>query len=99
MKLAIHFRKRGHKFGAVTEADYEQMAETFIFGPMDSDTHDCIRSGGQDRLRFKHSNFYLGIEIIALRCVRTFFPVEPQVVARWGGAVKYQDRQCKRRFS
>ena len=98
MELAIHFRKHGHKFGAATETDYERLAEQFLFGIMDSDTQDCIRPDGIDRVRFKNSNRYLGVAIIAPGFVRTFFPVEAWHIAHYGGTVGYLAFECNRRF-
>jgi len=101
MERAIHFVKHGHKFGAATEEEYERMADAFLFGEMHADTSECtrppcVRSGLIDRLRFGSTSRHFGVACTQPEFLRTFYPVEPKVIARHGGAPGFFRYECAR---
>ena len=96
MERAIHFAKHGHKFGVRTEIDYEILVDAFMFGAMDTDTRECVRPGGVNRLRFRATNRHLGIACIHPAFVRTFYPVSASHVAYHGGSPRYFAYECGR---
>jgi hypothetical protein len=95
-ELEIHFKKHGHKFGAATKEEYERLADTFLFGPMDAHTRECIRPNGADRLRFDFARMHFGVASVAPAFVRTFYPVERRIVTRHGGPAGYFSYECAR---
>jgi pyocin large subunit-like protein len=96
MERALHFRKHGHKFGLQSEVDYEQMADSFMFGVLNRPTRECTRPNAADRVRFNHVNRHFGVACIAPEFVRTFYPVEQKKVARHGGPDQFFAFECGR---
>lgn len=93
-----HFVKHGSKFGAVDAAEYERMADMFVFGARAGDAQDCIRPYNGDRVRF---GFVTHFECVVRRvpvpeCVRTFYPVKATLIARHGGEAGYFADECAR---
>jgi len=43
---ADHLQKHRGEFGAITEVEYETMADEFLGGPRSRDTLECLRSDG-----------------------------------------------------
>lgn len=93
----IHFAKHGHKFAAVDPAEYEKMADEFMFG-VGPDVRDCIRPNNGDRVRFGIVTHLLGVSrrIPAPECVRTFYPVSPVLIRRHRGEAGYFAYECGR---
>jgi len=56
LERATHFVRHGAEFGCATEAEYEVLAEQFLFGPMEAHMRQCVRPKGNDRLRFRAIN-------------------------------------------
>lgn len=58
---ASHFKRHGHEFGAITEEEYEQLADAFMARALSPILQECIRimSPDQDRVRlhFDRGNF------------------------------------------
>lgn len=92
----IHFQKHGHKFGIATAADYEQLADAFLFGAMNASTGECIRPNAIDRLRFNNANRHFGVACMAPICVRSFYPVELMKINRHGGSAGFFSYECAR---
>lgn len=93
---AIHFKKHGHKFGAADETAYEQMADAFMFGAMSVDTRECLRPQ-RDRLRFEAVRTHFGVAATEPRdFIRTFYPVNPDLIRRRGGNVGFFAYECGR---
>lgn len=94
----LHFTKHGHKFGARDAQEYEMLADTFMYGPLDQDTRECIRPGAIDRVRFGFGTHYEGVaRMIPLpEVIRTFYPVKQTAIARHGGESGYFDFECER---
>lgn len=92
----IHFAKHGSEFGAVDALDYERMADAFMTGPIDSNTHECIRPQGRDRLRFGFVTLWLGVACVAPVFIKTFHVVRLLAVASHGGSAGYFSWQCGR---
>jgi hypothetical protein len=89
-----HFQKHGHKFGLANEFDYEVMADTFMFGPMNSDTQECTRPTGRNcRLDFRAGHFASGY---APRIVITFYVVDAGRARRKGGMAGLFAYECGR---
>lgn len=88
--------KHGAKFGVTTEAEYEQMADAFMFDAMDADTRECVRPSLTDRLRFKAVNRHFGVACIQPAFVRTFYPVPPKRIAKRGGPEPFFAYECGR---
>lgn len=69
--LTKHFILHGWEFGAMTEAEYERLADNFLSGPKGTDTLECRRGNG-DRLRYNPVTNEFGV----LRrdgVIRTYF--------------------------
>jgi len=98
MELGIHFQKHGHKFGAQSAADYERIADAFMFGPMNADTRECTRPGNIDRLRHDFVTTYFGCVCTGANphFLRTFYPVDPRTLARHGGSARFFGFECAR---
>jgi len=98
MELNIHFHKHGRKFGIGTVAEYERMADAFMFGQMNADTRQCTRPSGKDRLRHNFANRYFGVACVNPAFVRTFYPVENYIIASHGGQQQFFAFECGRRI-
>ncbi len=92
----IHFVKHGHKFGAADALEYERMADQFMYGLLDIDTHECTRPNNVDYIRFGFGTHYEGIICMIRDVLRTFYPVEAIVIARHGGETNYFAHECSR---
>ena len=92
----IHFARHGHEFGAADPAEYEQLAETFMYGAMAATTHECTRPRGIDRIRFDFASYHEAVARIAPAFLKTFFIVRNKTVARHGGPVGYFAWDCGR---
>lgn len=91
-----HFAKHGHEFGAPDPARYEQMADTFMYGPIAATTHECTRPQGIDRIRFDFSSYHEAVACIAPAFLRTFFIARNKTVTRHGGPAAYFAWDCGR---
>lgn len=93
---ALHFQKYGHKFGATTEIQYEQMADAFMGQPMTITMRECIRPQGIDRLRFNIANDHFGAAIVASTIIKTFHIVPYFKIIRRGGKTAFFNYECAR---
>ena len=93
---AIHFLKHGHKFGAATELEYEQMADTFMTEPMTLTRRECIRPNGTDRLRFDIANNHFGVAVVASAIIKTYYVIKAFTIQHHGGKVAYFTFECGR---
>ena len=93
---AIHFTKHGHKFGLTNENAYEQMADLFMFGPMNADTRECTRPNGNDRLRCETVIRHFGVATIVPALVLTFYPLKASIIHNHGGINGYFTFECGR---
>ena len=55
LERATHFVRHGAEFGCATEAEYELLAEQFLFGPMDI-AHEAMRASQGERPASIQSN-------------------------------------------
>ena len=92
----LHFAKHGHEFGAADAAEYERMADAFMFDPINVDVWECIRTNRIDRLRFGYSSHRLGVASILPVFIRTFHLVGAVNIASHGGTRGYFRWQCGR---
>ena len=92
----IHFIKHGHKVSALDAVEYERMADLFIYGAMATDARECIRPNKIDRVRFGFITHLLGVACISPDFVRTFHPIRPTRIARYGGESGYFSFECSR---
>jgi hypothetical protein len=81
----IHFAKHGQKVGAADAAQYENMADAFMFGAMTLSMAECVRTD-TDRVRLNYLNRHFGVAQVAPEFVKTFYPVAQHTVAHHGGA-------------
>jgi hypothetical protein len=97
-ELAIHFARHGHKFGiaGLTEAQYEQMAETFMFGAVTADMSECTRPNRIDRLRSELVKKHFGVAMANSNVIRTFYPPEQRKIAKHGGMAGFHAYECGR---
>lgn len=61
---ATHFQKHGHKFGAATEEEYEQMADAFMVRALSPILQECIRHMSHqepDRVRLHFDDGHFGV--------------------------------------
>jgi pyocin large subunit-like protein len=89
-----HFLRHGHKFGAVDAAHYERMADAFVFGAMNADTHECNRPN-LDVVRMDFVTRHFGVGALPTT-VRTFYPIDAFSIAYRGGCPNYFAYQCGR---
>jgi hypothetical protein len=93
-KLTSHFLKHGHKFGARTEAEYEQMAEAFMSKPVTADIFECVSPHGRhDRNRLEGSTLYFGVAY-GLSTIYTFHPRTLHGVTSKGGPLQFVLAKC-----
>src|ERR1700678_1405893 len=85
MQRDIHFKRHGHEFGLTTAAEYEQLADAFMFGAMDADTHECVRPSGSLRDRMNFVTVHFGVAVIVRPALVTFYIPTPDTIARHGG--------------
>ena len=88
-----HFLKHGHKVGAANPVDYEDLADTFIFGPKDVFTFDCERKN-LDIVRLHFVDYRFAVGDLEQRIVRTFHPKEHHIVDYYGGPLAYLKYEC-----
>ena len=96
MELNLHFRKHGYKFGLSNAADYERMADTFMFGAMNADTQECMRPSGKRRCRLDFRARHFGVANVAPDFLLTFFPPTASMIAKHGGEAGYFTDECGR---
>ena len=96
MELKLHFRKHGYKFGLATAADYERMADAFMFGAMNADTQECVRPTGKRRCRLDFTAAHFGVANIAPSFLLTFFPPTVSMIAKHGGMNGFFTDECGR---
>jgi len=96
MKRDIHFQKHGHQFAALNAADYERMADEFMFGLMGLNTRECRRPNQGSRLRFNTSNRRFGGASIAPAFLKTFYIVAQGTINYHGGEMQYFGWECGR---
>jgi hypothetical protein len=97
MKRDIHFQKHGHEFAALDAADYERMADEFMFGAMDAHTRQCHRPLQGSRLRFSTWNRRFGTAAaVAPEFVKTYHIVAQGIVNSHGGDMAYFGWECGR---
>ena len=96
----LHFTKHGRKFRAADAAEYERMADNFMYGPLSLGTQECTRpvgpTGVQDKVRFDFGTRYEAIACVVSSFLRTFFPVEVRFIKRRGGEARYFAYECRR---
>ena len=95
-ELGIHFRKHGHEVGARTAAEYEQMADAFMLGAMNTDTQECLRGNRVKRCRLDFVTTHFGVALAATPVMLTFYPPRPDTIARYGGILGYFQHECGR---
>lgn|SRR5271166_3888711 len=98
MERDIHFRRHGHEFGVGTPDEYEQMADAFMFGAMDADTHECIQASKPRRNRMSFATLHFGVAVVAVppETLLTFYLPRPSTVARHGGVANLFADYCAR---
>lgn len=94
----LHFAKHGHEVGASDALEYERMADTFMFGAMAIEVHECVRLHGGDRIRFGFVTYRLGAVSTVPQFVRTFHIVRLPLTMRHGGTAGFFAWQCSRIF-
>jgi hypothetical protein len=92
----IHYAKHGHEFGAADPAEYERLAERFMFGARAATTRECIRPRGLDRIRFNFRSYHEAVARLDPVYLKTFFVVGKKTVARHGGPSGYFAWDCGR---
>lgn len=75
-------------------ADYERMADAFMFGAMNADTHECNRAN-LDIVRLDFVRRHFGVAALPVT-VWTFYPVDAFNIAYRGGPQDYLTYQCGR---
>ena len=92
----IHFARHGHEFGVDDPAEYEQLADSFMSGPMAASTRECTRPRRSDRIRFDFASYHEAVACVSPFFLRTFFIVRNKTVARHGGPAGYFAWDCGR---
>jgi len=94
MQRDIHFKRHGHEFAVATPDEYERLGDSFMFGVMNADTHECIRPNGNLRDRMDFVTVHFGVTVIARHELVTFYIPRPDTVARHGGVAKLFAHYC-----
>jgi pyocin large subunit-like protein len=74
--LTLHFHKHGLLLGAMTEADYLNMADQFLGGALGPGVTEGRRSSDKNLLRFNEAQQTFGI-LFPDRFIRTFYRFGP----------------------
>lgn len=75
--LTLKFTKHGALLGVNTEAEYLEMADTFLGGPRDVRTvAECTRASDKCLLRFNHGAQLFGV-LPTTQFIRTFYKFDP----------------------
>jgi hypothetical protein len=85
-----HFQRHGQAVGAIDAAEYERMADAFMFGAMNADTRECRRAN-LDYVRLDFVSEHFGVCALP-RLVRTFYPAGPFRVS----AQDFFNFECRR---
>ena len=95
---AIHFKKHGSGVGAVTELQYEQMADAFMTSALTLVMRECTRPNGTDRVRMNIANRHLGVAIVISGVLKTYYVVALHSIRGHGnGSVTaYFNYECTR---
>ena len=96
LERATHFVRHGAEFGCATEAEYEVLAEQFLFGPMEAHTRQCVRPKGNDRLRFRAIDRDFGVACVNPEFIRTFYRVRLLRIQRHGWPDAFFRYECAR---
>jgi hypothetical protein len=96
MERDIHFKRHGDEFGLATPDEYEQLADAFMFGVMDSDTHERMRPNGRLRNRMNFLTLHFGVAVVVNPALVTFYIPRPDTVTRHGGVAQLFDDYCSR---
>jgi pyocin large subunit-like protein len=94
MERDIHFRRHGHEFGVGTPDEYEQMADAFMFGPINADTHECIGPNGNRRKRMDYITVHFGAAVVRRNVLITFYIPTADTARRHGGAAQLFADYC-----
>ena len=78
LQLGDHFTKHRSDFGVSTEEEYQTLADTFLGGPRNADTEECIRARNGDILRYNRVTHEFGI-LTARGYIRTYYKLNPRV--------------------
>lgn len=70
--LEDHFLRHGPEFGAKTQEEYEQLADTFLGGPLPEGVRECYRNSNRDRLRYNPATNEFGA-VSPGGVIRTFY--------------------------
>lgn len=85
LQLGIHFHKHGHEFGLANAADYERMADAFMFGGMNANTQECIRPNRRRKCRLDFVAQHFGVSRIRPQIVVTFYVPGPGTIRKHRG--------------
>lgn len=96
MNRDIHFRRHGREFGATSPEEYESMADAFMFGPMDTDTHECVRPNRRLRNRMNFVTIHFGVGKVRDGILCTFYIPKRDTIARHGGVAQLFSDYCAR---
>jgi hypothetical protein len=96
LERATHFVRHGAEFGCATEAEYEELAQQFLFGLMDPHTRQCLRPKGNDRLRFRAIKRDFGVACVNPEFIWTFYKVSLLKIQRHGGPDVFFRYECAR---
>jgi hypothetical protein len=95
-KRDSHFQRHGHQFGAANAIEYEQMADSFMFGVMNGTTQERLRPNGRMKNRMDFATIHFGSAEVARPIVATFYIPHPDTIARHGGAIQLFADYCAR---
>lgn len=86
VKLIDHYDRHGTDFGAKSEAEYEQQADSFLGGPAATGTLECFRRNG-DLVRYNTLTSEFGV-LHADNTIGTYWRLNKQ------DNMAYFKRQC-----
>jgi hypothetical protein len=97
MHRDLHFLRHGAEVGAINAADYETMAEQFMFGVRDPNTRECTRPNHGARLRFNTWTRRLGVaDSVAPQYLKTFYVAKQHHINFHGVENAYFGWECGR---
>jgi hypothetical protein len=91
-----HFERHGADFGASTPEEYEELADTFMYGELLSSTKECTRPRPSPRTicRYSAETEEYGVKREQGYLVTYFIPV-PLVTHRFATNLEYYRHKCK----
>jgi len=78
VELEVHFSEHGARMGVATKEEYLLLADTFLGGPRRPTTHQCIRPGKRDLIRYDEATQEYGV-LSKNGGIRSYYLADPDI--------------------